>query len=428
MKSTTRSASLTSGDRSFLLSASSNGIFINLFSINGWLLQIFAVQILTFHKSTIDSLVLAYPAVMLFELSALALSAYFNPIRLLFASFVLRSILVVAMLIPAYLGALPQLVLISYYGAFFFHIAGFHVCWPLFVKFRISRDRRGQMLGLARAYTNLLSLVALLLIFLAGSLAQNLAAMVAVSITVLASGLALSGIYLQTNRSHIVSSRSHSIDNTGPLSVLNNFGASLYGLRADRHFWRIATETFSIGIASLPLPLLFLPQAAHISASHIILAFMVGTALSILVFPAFGRLMDHSESKAYSAVFLSGIASLLLVAAVLLFRNMLSSNGVLAGAFLGIVSNFVSVRLGALFSYKRALEVTEPRAAAASAVITAWIFDLAVWLVVAALQILSRFGPTDTVDQNYVLICFVSATASIVCFFLSRQQQAPQHA
>ena len=61
MRSITRAASLGHHDRDFLLSASSNGIFIDLFSINGWLLQIFAVQILLTHKSLINSLVLAYP-------------------------------------------------------------------------------------------------------------------------------------------------------------------------------------------------------------------------------------------------------------------------------------------------------------------------------------------------------------------------------
>jgi hypothetical protein len=73
MKLTTE---LTYRDKNFLLSASSNGIFIDLFSINGWLLQLFAVDILLAHESLVGSLVLAYPVIMALELCALALVAY----------------------------------------------------------------------------------------------------------------------------------------------------------------------------------------------------------------------------------------------------------------------------------------------------------------------------------------------------------------
>lgn len=427
MKSTTKSVSLTSRDRSFVLSASSNGVFIDLFSINGWLLQIFAVQILITHKSLVDSLVLAYPVVMVLELCALALVSYVDYRKLLFVSFGLRSLLVAAMLIPAYLGTLPQLVPFFYYTAFFFHIAGLHVCWPLFVKDQIPAHRRGHILGLARAYTNVLSLSALFLIFVAGKFVQDLAALVGLAATVLASCLALTGISQQRDHSHVADSPCrHGPDESVPR--LRNFLASLHRLAADRSFRKVAIETLSLGVATLPLPLLFLPQTGLIGNSSIVLAFIIGTAISILVFPAFGKLMDRSQTKAYSLVLATGLASMLAIAAVLILRDVLSSHIVLAGAFLGIASNFVTVRLAGLFSYKRALEVGESELTATSAVTIAWVFDLAGWSVVAAMQFLPGIEPTGGVYQNYVLICLAAAAASFVFFLFSRQQRVTQHA
>jgi hypothetical protein len=425
MKSTTKSVSLTSRDRSFVLSASSNGVFIDLFSINGWLLQIFAVQILITHKSLVDSLVLAYPVVMVLELCALALVSYVDYRKLLFVSFGIRSLLVVAM--PAYLGTLPQLVPFFYYTAFFFHIAGFHVCWPLFVKDQIPAHRRGHILGLARAYTNIVSLSALFLIFVAGKFAQDLAALVGLAATVLASCLALTGISQQRDHSQVADSPCRQ-GRDGSVPRLRNFLASLHRLAADRSFRKVAIQTLSLGVATLPLPLLFLPQSGLIGNSNIVLAFIIGTAISILVFPAFGKLMDRSQTKAYSLVLATGLASMLAIAAVLILRDVLSSHIVLAGAFLGIASNFVTVRLAGLFSYKRALEVGESELTATSAVTIAWVFDLAAWSVVAAMQFLPGIEPTGRVYQNYVLICLASAAVSIMCFFFARQQQIAQHA
>jgi hypothetical protein len=99
MKLTTE---LTYRDKNFLLSASSNGIFIDLFSINGWLLQLFAVDILLAHESLVGSLVLAYPVIMALELCALALVAYVDYRKFLVYSFIIRALLVVGMLISAY--------------------------------------------------------------------------------------------------------------------------------------------------------------------------------------------------------------------------------------------------------------------------------------------------------------------------------------
>jgi hypothetical protein len=426
MRSITRAPSPGHHDRDFLLSASSNGIFIDLFSINGWLLQIFAVQILLTHKSLVDSLVLAYPIVMILELFALLLPAYINYQKLLIASFALRSLLVVAMLIPAYLGMLPHLVPVLYYVAFFFHIVGLHVCWPLYVKKQIIQDRRGYVLGLARAYTNIFSLGALLGIFLAAKFAQDFAALVGLAASILASGLALSGIHQGHNQPPAFHSDSrHDLGEQSP--VLGDLRISFMGLAAEKNFRKTVSETLSIGIIALPLPLLFLPQTGLISNSNIVLAFMFGTGLSILAFPPFGKLVDKAESKAHSLAIITGAASTLLIGAVLFFQDVLSWYVSAAGAFLGIVANFLTIRLGALFTYKRALETAKPAATAASAIFVGWIFDLAVWSVVAAMQFLSIAMPEWEIRTRYFWICFASAAASIFFFVFARQQRMPQH-
>jgi hypothetical protein len=425
MKSTTE-VSFTGSEKSFLLSASSNGIFIDLFSLNGWLLQIFVVDVLMKHKSLIDSLVLIYPIVMVLELCALTLLALVPYRKLLFISFALRSLFAIALLILAYLEVLPELVPVFYYLGFFFHIAGFHVCWPLLVKNTVPSHRRGYVLGLARAYTNLLSLSALFIIFLIGNSAPELAAPVGFTIAVLASVLALTGLHRRDDGRPTVSLCVEA--KRQPQALLKDFVASLSRFANDATFRKVAAETLAMALLTLPLPLLFLPRTGLITNAEIIFAFITGMILSISIYPAFGKLMDRSQVKAYRLVLAVGFASMLSIAAILTLQRTVSSYFALTASFLVIASNFVAVRLAGVFCYKRSLELTEPRLTAFSAVMVSWIFDLGVWSVVTAMQFLPRFEAVREISPNYALICFVSAVLSGVFFIIARHQQAPQHA
>jgi hypothetical protein len=422
MKSTTK---LTYRDKNFLRSASSNGIFVDLFSINGWLLQIFAVDILLAHDTLVGSLVLAYPIIMVLELCALALVACVDYRKFLFYSFAIRGLLVVGMLITAYRQTVPTLVPILYYTAFFFHIAGFHVCWPLFVKNQITPDRRGRVLGLARAYTNLLSLTGLALIFIAGKYAPDSAAFVGLGLAVFASIVSLTGLRVGYARTNIQRGTKRGRTSEHLLQDLFTF---MHRLASDGNFRKAMTETLSLGLVTLPMPLFYLPQTGLIGQSVIILAFIVGTFTTIAVYPAFGKFMDRSRERAYVLALVSGVASMMAAAAALSLRDSVPSYIVSAAVLAAVASNFISSRLAGLFSYTRALDVGNHSLAAASTLVIAWVFDLAAWLVVAAMHLLPRFGQTPDIGWNYSLVCVASTFACGIFVLLSRWQQTTQHA
>ena len=415
---------LTYRDKNFLLSASSNGIFIDLFSINGWLLQVFAVDILLAHESLVGSLVLAYPIIIALELCALALVAYVDYRKFLFYSFIIRALLVVGMLISAYHQTFPALVPVLYYTAFFFHIAGLHVCWPLFAKSQIAPDRRGRILGVARACTNLLSLIGLTLIFVAGKFAPESATFVGLGLAVFASGVSLAGL-----REGHVKTRIRIDSEQGLVSrtILADLFRFMRLLASDGNFRKASMETLSLGLVTVPLPLLFLPQTGLIDRSSVVLSFIVGTFISISFYPSFGKFMDRSRKRAYVLALVAGAASMIGIAAALPLREIAPTIG-LAAAVAAVASNFISVKLAGLFSYTRALDVGNPALASASALIVAWSFDLAAWLVVAAIHLLSRFGSISDIGWNYSLVCVISTFTSGLFLVLSRQQQTTQHA
>jgi hypothetical protein len=421
MKLTTE---LTYRDKNFLLSASSNGIFIDLFSINGWLLQLFAVDILLAHESLVGSLVLAYPVIMALELCALALVAYVDYRKFLVYSFIIRALLVVGMLISAYHQTFPALVPVLYYTAFFFHIAGLHVCWPPFVKSQIAPDRRGRVLGVARACTNLLSLMGLTLIFVAGKYAPQSAAFVGLGLAVFASGVSLAGLREVHVKTTIRLDSEQRLVSRIKLADLFPF---MHRLACDGNFRKATLETLSLGLVTLPLPLLFLPQTGLIDQSGIVLSFIVGTFMSISFYPTFGTFMDRSRKRAYVLALVAGAASMIGIAAALPFRATAPTIA-LAAAVAAVASNVIGVKLAGLFSYTRALDVGNPSLASASALIIAWSFDLAAWLVVAAIHLLSRFGAISDIGWSYSLVCVISTFASGLFLVLSRQQQTTQHA
>jgi hypothetical protein len=422
MKSTTE---LSYRDKNFLLSASSNGIFIDLFSINGWLLQIFAVDILLAHDALVGSLVLAYPIIMALELCALAFVAYVDYRKFLFYSFATRGLLVVGMLITAYHQFVPALLPILYYTAFFFHIAGFHVCWPLYVKNQIMPDRRGRVLGLARAYTNLLSLMGLILIFIAGKYAPDSAAFVGLGLAIFASVVSLTGLRGGHAKTSIRFGSEQSLISRAFLPNLLPF---MHRLASDGNFRKATMESLSLGLVTLPMPLFFLPQTGLIDQSGIILSFIVGTLATISLYPTFGKFIDRSRERVYVLTLLSGAASMVATAAALSLREMVPSYIALAAALGAIGCNFISVRLAGLFTYTRALDVGNHALAAASALIITWVFDLAAWWIVGAMYLLSRFGTTSDIGLNYSLLCVASTFAGGILFIVSRQQQTTQHA
>jgi hypothetical protein len=418
MKSNTE---LARREKLFLLSASSNGIFIDLFSINGWLLQIFAVDILLSHHAVVESLVLAYPVVVALELCALAIVGYVHYRTLLLYAFALRSLLVLALLLtssaPESSGIVPPL----YYVAFFFHIAGFHVCWPLHVKNEITPERRGGVLGRARAYTNIVSMLGLILVFIAAKAGSGYGSAAGLGLAILASIFSLAGL---AGRYTGTSSRERWSWN----SILPTMSACTSRLLAETGFRRVATETLSLGLVTLPLPLLYLPQTGVLDRPAIIAAFVIGLLASIFAYPAFGKLIDRTREGAYGLALTLGAVSTLATAAALSLSGVFSAHIVSGAVLLAIAANFVSCRLAGLYSYTRALDVGNAAASAASVLVISWLFDLAVWLGVAAMQVLPHLQQNDDTGSVYLIVCMASALASSIFLLLARRPQLTRHA
>jgi len=395
--------------------ASANGIFIDLFSPNGWLLQIFVVSALDSFRNTLAPIIVAYPLIILVELISIALVDLIGSQRALVLAYFGRMI-AISLLLGVFGYYQDQTALfVAYYATFAFHVVGFHVAWPQFVRCAIPAIGRGEVLGQARATAGGVSIVFLTVLYLLSHVAPERIGFVALLGAILISIVSFVAVAQPSNFTHNLVSVQPSQE---PRVNRPSLVRLTIDLAKSSDFRSAMLQTCALSLGTVPLPLIFMEQTMAVPMSSVIFALLAALVVSTILLPRFGRYIDRDLRRAYFGLLFCQLGTMATVLLSGLLINRVSQMLVIVLCTASISINAICARFAGLLTYKRALDLGSPRVTAVATTTITWTFDLALWLVatVTVLSLTSGLAPSQS--ATYSAICGAAAAAAALVSIL----------
>lgn len=379
---------------------------INVFDLNGVILQWFVYVFLAWDSDLLKALVVVYPVTILFEVLSIGLVASYRPERLISAAYAVRAVSLTAIALCVFLANSTQLMLVLFLTAYFGHVLGFHACWPSIVRDVVPLASRGRILGLARAWTNGITLLTLATIAAADrSFGASASALVAGGLIIFLAILAIAGIRRLATLSGMEASRLQPTGRDVAESVTETMRALCKG-----EVLAFGLLVAALSLLTFPAPLIFLPEIGDTGRQTIMLGYILGVGLSVLMFPRFGLLLDGNERAAIRLIALLFGASTMTIAASMLLVDRSPAGEALV--VVAILTNYLMSKAVGLLWYKRAIEITDGRSAGPTTILYGWISDIAAWLSIGIFYVaLPWASKAPAYSMAYLL---VPGTAAMV--------------